>query len=139
MSTAQKEQLPRVDPKRDLDFYNIKENRQKVSERDKYLCHYCKKQLARFSATLDHIQPISKGGDNSYENLVTACLLHNSQPQCSTNNGLSNSHAGARSRVATSFKVVFKEHRVWFYGSITQVFWALATKLGISPKRRFCL
>ncbi len=79
MSTAQKEQLPRVDPKRDLDFYNIKENRQKVFERDKYLCHYCKKQLARFSATLDHIQPVSKGGDNSYENLVTACLLHNSQ------------------------------------------------------------
>ena len=79
MSKAQKEQLTRVDPKRDLDFYNIKENRQKVFERDKYLCHYCKKQLTRFSATLDHIQPVSKGGDNSYENLVTACLLHNSQ------------------------------------------------------------
>jgi len=60
-------------------FYNIKENRQKVFERDKYLCHYCRKQLTRFSATLDHIQPVSKGGDNSYENLVTGCLLHNSQ------------------------------------------------------------
>lgn len=79
MSKAQKKQLPRVDPERDLDFYNLKENRQKVFERDKYLCHYCKKQLTRFSATLDHIQPVSKGGDNSYENLVTACLLHNSQ------------------------------------------------------------
>jgi hypothetical protein len=79
MSKAQKEQLPRIDPRRDLDFYNIKENRQKVFERDKYLCHYCKKQLTRFSATLDHIQPVSQGGDNSYENLMTACLLHNSQ------------------------------------------------------------
>jgi 5-methylcytosine-specific restriction endonuclease McrA len=79
MSKAQKEQLPQIDPKRELDFYNIKENRLKVFERDKYLCHYCKKQLTRFSATLDHIQPVSKGGDNSYENLVTACLLHNSQ------------------------------------------------------------
>ena len=79
MSRAQMAQLPRIDPKRDLDFYNIKENRQKVFERDKYLCHYCKKQLTRFSATLEHIQPVSKGGDNSYENLVTACLLHNSQ------------------------------------------------------------
>jgi hypothetical protein len=79
MARAQKEQLPCIDPKRELDFYNIKENRLKVFERDKYLCHYCKKQLTRFSATLDHIQPISKGGDNSYENLVTACLLHNSQ------------------------------------------------------------
>jgi len=79
MSRAQTEQLPHIDPKRELDFYNIKENRLKVFERDKYLCHYCKKQLTRFSATLDHIQPVSKGGDNSYENLVTACLLHNSQ------------------------------------------------------------
>jgi hypothetical protein len=79
MSRAQEEQLPRIDPKRELDFYNIRENRQKVFERDKYLCHYCKKQLTRFSVTLDHIQPVSKGGDNSYENLVTACLLCNSQ------------------------------------------------------------
>jgi 5-methylcytosine-specific restriction endonuclease McrA len=79
MAKAQKEQLPQIDPRRELDFYNIKENRLKVFERDKYLCHYCKKQLTRFSATLDHIQPVSKGGDNSYDNLVTACLLHNSQ------------------------------------------------------------
>ncbi len=79
MSKAQQEQLPQIDPKRELDFYNIKENRLKVFERDKYLCHYCKKQLTRFSATLDHIQPVSKGGDNSYDNLITACLLCNSQ------------------------------------------------------------
>jgi hypothetical protein len=79
MSKAQQEQLPQIDPKRELDFYNIKENRLKVFERDKYMCHYCKKQLARFSATLDHIQPVSKGGDNSYDNLITACLLCNSQ------------------------------------------------------------
>ena len=79
MAKMQQKQLPQIDPKRELDFYNIKENRLKVFERDKYLCHYCKKQLTRFSATLDHIQPVSKGGDNSYDNLVTACLLHNSQ------------------------------------------------------------
>ena len=79
MARVQKEQLPKIDPKREADYYNIKENRLKVFERDKYLCHYCKKLLTRFSATLDHIQPVSKGGDNSYNNLVTACLLHNSQ------------------------------------------------------------
>jgi HNH endonuclease len=79
MAKAQQKEIPKIDPKRELDFYNVKENRLKVFERDKYLCHYCKKQLTRFSATLDHIQPVSKGGDNSYDNLVTACLLHNSQ------------------------------------------------------------
>jgi len=81
MSKAQEQQLPKTDPKRELDFYNIKENRLKIFERDKYICQYpgCGKQLTRFSATLDHLTPVSKGGDNSYENLVTACLQHNSQ------------------------------------------------------------
>ena len=63
----------------ELDFYNIAENRLKVFERDGYICHYCNKQLTRFSATLDHIQPVSKGGDNSFHNLVTACLHCNSE------------------------------------------------------------
>ena len=79
MSKAQKKELPEIDPKREADFYNIKENRLKVFERDKYVCHYCKKQLTRFSATLDHLQPVSQGGDNSYDNLITACLQCNSQ------------------------------------------------------------
>ncbi|MDE2118063.1 MAG: HNH endonuclease, partial [Betaproteobacteria bacterium] len=58
---------------------NVSENRYKVFERDGYKCHYCGKQLTRFSATLDHIQPVSKGGDNSFENLVTACLHCNAE------------------------------------------------------------
>ena len=72
------EDLPQVDPKKEADYYNIKENRHKVFERDGYKCHYCGKQLTRFSATLDHIQPVSQEGDNSFDNLVTAGLLHNS-------------------------------------------------------------
>jgi DNA-directed RNA polymerase subunit RPC12/RpoP len=68
-----------VDIRRELDYYNVKENRLKVFERDNYKCHYCGKQLTRFTATLDHIQPVSESGDNSYENLVTACLHCNSR------------------------------------------------------------
>ena len=79
MSKAQQEQLPKIDPQKEADFYNIKENRHKVFERDKYLCHHCGKLLTRFSATLDHLQPVSKGGDNSFANLITACLQCNSQ------------------------------------------------------------
>ncbi|MGH8462020.1 MAG: HNH endonuclease [Stenotrophobium sp.] len=63
----------------ELDYYNVAENRLKVFERDGYECHYCKKQLTRFTATLDHIQPVSKGGDNSLHNLTTACLHCNSR------------------------------------------------------------
>jgi hypothetical protein len=72
------EELPKVDPKKESDYYNVKENRLKIFERDKYLCYKCGKQLTRFSATLDHINPVSKGGDNSYDNLVTSCLHDNS-------------------------------------------------------------
>jgi len=68
-----------IDTEKELDYYNVSENRLKVFERDEYKCHYCKKQLTRFSATLDHIQPVSRGGDNSYDNLITSCLHHNSR------------------------------------------------------------
>ena len=68
-----------VDLKKELDFYNVRENRLKVFERDNYKCKYCQKQLTRFTATLDHVQPVSQGGDNSFDNLVTACLHCNSQ------------------------------------------------------------
>ena len=68
-----------IETKKELDFYNTPENRLKIFERDGYKCHYCAKQLTRFSATLDHIQPVSKGGDNSYDNLVTACLHCNAE------------------------------------------------------------
>jgi Fe2+ or Zn2+ uptake regulation protein len=72
------EELPTIDPKKEADYYNVKENRLKIFERDSFKCHYCGKQLTRFSATLDHIQPVSEGGDNSFDNLVTACLHCNS-------------------------------------------------------------
>ncbi len=68
-----------IDEAMELDYYNIAENREKVFERDAYKCHYCAKQLTRFTATLDHVQPVSRGGDNSFENLVTACLHCNSR------------------------------------------------------------
>ncbi len=72
-------ELPLIDAKKEVDFYNIKENRLKIFERDNYKCTYCGKQLTRFNATLDHILPVSKGGDNSFGNLTTACLHCNSQ------------------------------------------------------------
>lgn len=76
---AQEIQLKPIDEKKELDFYNVAENRLKVFERDGYKCRYCAKQLTRFTATLDHVQPVSRDGDNSYDNLMTSCLHCNSQ------------------------------------------------------------
>lgn len=72
-------ELGGVDEKRELDFYNVRENRERVFTRDGYQCWKCSKQLTRFTATLDHLQPVSQGGDNSYDNLRTACLHCNSR------------------------------------------------------------
>ena len=45
--------------------------------RDGYACQYCRRHRAalrpREFLTRDHILPISRGGDNSWENVVTAC------------------------------------------------------------------
>ena len=79
MKKAREVQPQPINQKKELDFYNVAENRLKVFERDEYKCRYCGKQLTRFTATLDHIQPASEDGDNSYDNLVTACLHCNSQ------------------------------------------------------------
>jgi 5-methylcytosine-specific restriction endonuclease McrA len=35
--------------------------------------------LTRFTATLDHVTPVAEGGDNGFENLVTACFGCNSR------------------------------------------------------------
>lgn len=48
----------------------IKVNRNRIYKRDNHECAYCgsKKTL-----TIDHIMPRSRGGDNSWNNLVTCC------------------------------------------------------------------
>ncbi len=70
---------PISDPHAEVDYYNVRENRAIIFERDGYQCQYCSKQLTRFTATLDHITPVSKGGGNEYDNVITACLGCNSR------------------------------------------------------------
>jgi hypothetical protein len=78
--TKRKAAAPKPDVREnEIDFYNVRENRVKVFERDEYKCRYCGKQLTRFTVTLDHVKPVADGGDNSFENLLTACLDCNSR------------------------------------------------------------
>ncbi len=79
MQEGQREEIKPVVAEKELDYYNIRENRLTIYERDEYKCRYCSKQLTRFTATLDHIVPVVDGGENTYENLITACLSCNSQ------------------------------------------------------------
>lgn len=47
------------------------ELRRSVLRRDGYQCRYCGSKQEPFH--LDHVYPYSKGGETTYENLVTAC------------------------------------------------------------------
>lgn len=42
-----------------------------IWERDNYTCQYSGKKLSRSELTIDHVVPRSKGGEDSWENLVT--------------------------------------------------------------------
>lgn len=58
-------------------FYNTTQrlypNRKNIFLRDNYICQYCLKHFNENDLTLDHVHPKSKGGENTWDNLVAAC------------------------------------------------------------------
>jgi 5-methylcytosine-specific restriction endonuclease McrA len=52
--------------------------------RDRMLCLYCGDHFARGELTRDHVVPLSKGGRDAWENVVTACLSCNVRKGCHT-------------------------------------------------------
>ena len=47
--------------------------------RDRYTCLYCESRLTKDNLTMDHVHPISKGGQTNWTNIVTACNDCNSR------------------------------------------------------------
>ena len=60
---------------------SIKVGRRRVFKRDGYQCGYCG---SKRNLTIDHIIPRSKGGGNSWDNLVTCCSKCNNQKDSKT-------------------------------------------------------
>jgi 5-methylcytosine-specific restriction endonuclease McrA len=54
-------------------------NRKNILIRDNFQCQYCGK--TDLPLTIDHIVPRSRGGEHSWENLITAC------PRCNSKKG----------------------------------------------------
>ncbi len=48
-------------------------SRRTVLARDMYTCQYCGEQPGRADLTVDHILPRSRGGLNTWDNVVAAC------------------------------------------------------------------
>ena len=58
---------------------HFKYTRKGVFKRDNLKCQYCGKPGTKNSMTLDHVIPRSRGGGNSYENVVTCCMPCNAK------------------------------------------------------------
>ncbi len=52
--------------------------------RDRMICMYCGEHFSRGELTRDHVNPLSKGGLDAWENCVTACLACNVYKGCRT-------------------------------------------------------
>jgi len=49
-----------------------------IFKRDEFACQYCGGTPPKAVLHIDHIHPVSKGGTNDHDNLVTACQACNS-------------------------------------------------------------
>ncbi len=56
---------------------SVKFNRRNIFLRDGHCCQYCRKRFPRQQLSLDHVMPRSRGGGDSWENVVCACLACN--------------------------------------------------------------
>jgi 5-methylcytosine-specific restriction endonuclease McrA len=60
-----------------IPFKNIILSRKNILRRDGHRCQFCGR--ADIALTLDHVVPGSRGGDDSWENLVCACVKCNNR------------------------------------------------------------
>lgn len=62
-----------------LDITRVPYSRENVFKRDNFTCVYCETDFKneKRALTIDHVHPKSKGGEDSFENCVTACLQCN--------------------------------------------------------------
>jgi len=58
---------------------HFKYTRKGVFKRDNLKCQYCGKFGTKSNMTLDHVIPRSRGGKNTYENVVTCCMPCNAK------------------------------------------------------------
>lgn len=57
-------------------YENMRPTRQAIFRRDNHTCQYCG---SKQNLTLDHVMPRARGGKDTWENLVTACVTCNNR------------------------------------------------------------
>jgi len=62
-----------------LPSQQVKLNRRNLFARDRNQCQYCGKHFPTSELSIDHVQPRSQGGPDTWENLVCACVKCNAK------------------------------------------------------------
>jgi len=60
-------------------FAKVALTNRSLFQRDRHLCAYCGGHFESNKLSRDHIHPVSKGGGNKWENVVTACKKCNTK------------------------------------------------------------
>jgi len=55
----------------------VRFSRRNIFERDRNTCQYCGRRFSKVDLTIDHVIPRSRGGRDTWENLVLACMKCN--------------------------------------------------------------
>lgn len=55
----------------------VRLSRKNIFERDGHRCQYCGERFSKPDLTIDHVMPRSRGGRDTWENLVLACVKCN--------------------------------------------------------------
>jgi 5-methylcytosine-specific restriction endonuclease McrA len=74
--------------------------------RDSHLCLYCGQQFGRFQLTRDHVVPISRGGADTWENVVSACV------SCNVRKGSRSPQQAAMPLLAVPYRPSWVEHLI---------------------------
>jgi hypothetical protein len=72
-----KEKLSVVQETGEEDYFTDPKRRHELFERDKWVCCYCGDKVTEKNVTLDHLNPQSKGGKHTKDNLKTCCFVCN--------------------------------------------------------------
>ena len=56
-----------------IPFRRVNLTKKNIIKRDKNICQYCASKLTSKNSTVDHVLPKSRGGGNSWTNLVASC------------------------------------------------------------------
>ncbi len=62
-----------------LPVHNVRLTRKNIYDRDNYTCQYTGKRLKSSQLNIDHVIPRSRGGKNTWENLVTCSVEANTK------------------------------------------------------------